>query len=197
MGSWLEGIYGFAAAFGVGVTLVDLLGLWGHSHGGAHQDGTSHGHESPPHDATHEGFHSTGAFLSVLRYLRMVVYFSLGFGPVGLIALEMGRRSLESALWAIPSGIGAAFLARAFFRFQQRDVDSSLRDDDLLFERGTVLVSINGENMGKVRLRVGPIVTERYARTADPHDSFRPGDTVQIVEVTEECVYVRRLDELS
>lgn len=197
MGSWLEGIYGFATAFGVGVTLVDLLGLLGHSHGGAHHDGTSHdaphGYDSTPH----EGFHSTGTLLSVLRYLRMVVYFSLGFGPVGLIALEMGRRSLESALWAIPSGIGAAFLARAFFRFQQKDVDSSLRDDDLLFEKGTVLVSISGENMGKVRLRVGQIVTERYARAADPHDSFHPGDAVQIVEVTEECVYVRRLEELS
>jgi membrane protein implicated in regulation of membrane protease activity len=209
---WLRGIYWFTTVFGVGVTLVDMLGLLGHHAGHAH-DGGDHGgshhggHAGESHDGTHghPGSHDSAAhdhgsgetLLSVLFYLRMAVYFSFGFGPIGLIAAGMGRGSLESVLWAVPGGIAAAILARAIFRFQQEDVDSSIRDDDLLFETATVTVSITGGNMGKVRLRVGQIVAERYALAADRNDTFRPDDRVQIVEVTEGCVYVRRLDELN
>jgi len=199
--SWLRGLYWFTTVFGVGVTLIDLLGLFGHlgGHGAGHDSGGHDGthHDSAAHDSASSDHGSAGTLLSVMRYLRTAVYFSLGFGPVGLFAVAMGRSPLESAFWSVPGGFVAAALARAVFRFQQKDIDSSVRDNDLLFETATVIVSIAGGNMGKVRLRVGQMVVERYALAADPNDTFRPDDLVQIVEVTDACVYVRRPDEPS
>jgi hypothetical protein len=46
--------------------------------------------------------------------------------------------------------------------------------------------------MGKVRLSVGPIVLERYALAEDEWEAFRADDIVEIVRVTDDCVYVQR-----
>ncbi|MDA1190740.1 MAG: hypothetical protein O3A46_03535, partial [Candidatus Poribacteria bacterium] len=46
--------------------------------------------------------------------------------------------------------------------------------------------------MGKIRVKIGQSVAERYALAAEPGDAFRTDDTVEIVRVTPDCVYVRR-----
>jgi membrane protein implicated in regulation of membrane protease activity len=185
LASWLHGFYLFSTVFGVGVTAVDMLGLLDTGHGnGDSNGGTDHTGDAGGHVP----------LLSILRYLRMLVYFSLGFGPLGLVAEATGAGVLGSLAWAVPGGLVAALLARAFFRFQQHDVDSSVRQEELLFERAHVIVSMSHQDMGKVRLRLGQAVVERYALAEDASDAFRTDDVVEIVRVTDNCVYVRRAE---
>ena len=46
--------------------------------------------------------------------------------------------------------------------------------------------------MGKVRLRMGPVVVERYAVAVDPHETFAREEVVQIIEVYNDCVKVEK-----
>jgi hypothetical protein len=184
--SWLHGLYLFTAIFSIGVVAVDMLGLLSSSDGDGYPD-TDHG--VADHAA---GDHAP--LLSVLRYLRMGIYFSLGFGPLGLLAEATGTGSLGSLAWAIPGGVAAAWLARAFFRFQQQDVDSSIREEELLLERARVIVPLSSSAMGKIRLRLGQLVLERYALAEDEWDTFHTHDVVEIVRITDDCVYVRRAE---
>jgi membrane protein implicated in regulation of membrane protease activity len=188
LAEWLQGLYLFAAVFGVGVTLVDMLGILGE--GGHHGAGATGDHGSPSHGDAPNGTHIP--LLSVLRYLRMAVYFALGFGPLGLVAHASGTAGLGSLVWAVPGGIASAVLARLFFRFQQRDVDSTVRDEELLFERAGVIVPLSSTAMGKVRVKLGQTVVERYALAEDRGEAFRAGEVVEIVRVEDDCVYVRR-----
>jgi membrane protein implicated in regulation of membrane protease activity len=197
--SWMHGIYLFTAIFGAGVTVLDLLGMLGggvgDGHGAGHGDGNhgAHADEATGHDH-HDGGHHV-PLLSILGYLRIFVYFSVGFGPAGLMSEATGAGSLESLAWAFSAGIAAALIGRAFFRFQQQDIDSSIQIEDLFLGSARVIVPISGGNMGKVRVQIGQSVTERYALAEDSQDSFPTDTEVQIVRVTDECVYVRRMEE--
>jgi membrane protein implicated in regulation of membrane protease activity len=164
-------------------------GITGHAL--AHSDGShAPGDQSSP---MHQGSDQPGAgpILSALSYLRLFVYFCLGFGPMGLVALATGRSAFASLLFAIPVGVAAVFLAQAFFRFQRQDTDSQLTSADLIGQTGTVIVPLDDRNMGKVRILVGPVVTEQYALAAHPGAAFKNGDQVMVSSVTDECVYVR------
>ena len=123
--------------------------------------------------------------------MRLFVYFCLGFGPMGLVALATGRSAIASLLLAIPVGVAAVFLAQAFFRFQRQDTDSQLTSADLVGQTGTVIVPLDDRTMGKVRILVGPVVAEQYALAAHPGAAFKTGDQVMVTSVTDECVYVR------
>jgi membrane protein implicated in regulation of membrane protease activity len=208
-----------STVFSVGVVLLDFFGVLGGDHGGetsgdmtaggdhsaADFDGADGdaGHVAALSDADHAaGDHSgqaqhgmeqqgAGPILSALVYLRLFVYFCLGFGPMGLVALATGRSAIASLLLAIPIGVAAVFLAQAFFRFQRQDTDSQLASADLVGQTGTVIVPLDDRTMGKVRILVGPVVTEQYALAAHPGAAFKNGDQVMISTVTEECVYVR------
>lgn len=130
------------------------------------------------------------AVLSVLSYLRSLVYFCLGFGPTGWVALTMGNSAGQSLIWAAPAGLVAFVLAHAFFRFQRTDTDSSLHAEELYFQPATVIIPLTHDTMGKVRLQMGMNVTEQYALAAEPGARFEKGDTVRVANVTDECVYV-------
>lgn len=182
LASWLHGLYLFSAIVGVGVTVVDLLGMLGTG-----DEGIGGGD-----DAGDAG--GSGSVLSILSYLRIFVYFCMGFGPLGLVAEWRGASPLASLAWAMPGGLVSAVLARAFFRWQHHDIDSSVQEDDLLLARGRVIVPLSHRDMGRVRVRLGPVVVERYALAADEIETFRTDDTVEIVRVTEDCVYVRRIE---
>ncbi len=179
--SWLHGLYLFTTIFSVGVTAVDMLGLFGTGEGDSDTDadGADSGSDHIP-------------LLSILRYLRIGVYFCLGFGPIGLVAEVAGASTLGSLAWALPGGAVAAWLARAFFRSQHEDVDSRVPEAELLLERAQVIVPISSENMGKVRVTMGQVVMERYAVAEDEWETLRTDDMVEIVRVTDDCVYVRR-----
>lgn len=194
---WLHGLYLFTTVFGVGVTAIDLLGIFGEHHQDSHSgDGGSgeSGHPQAAHDHEPGDMHGDGvgsSLLLLLRYLRMAVYFSLGFGPLGLVATATGAGLLGSLAWAIPGGLVAALLAHAFLRWQQHDVDSSVQDYELLAERAVVLVPLSHTSMGRVRLTIGQSMVERYALAEQVDETFRTGEEVEIVRVTEDCVYVQ------
>jgi membrane protein implicated in regulation of membrane protease activity len=166
-------------------TAADLVGA-GHPDAAGHATGDQSGpiHHGPDQQGA-------GPILSALSYLRLFVYFCLGFGPMGLVALATGRNAFASLLFAIPVGVAAVFLAQAFFRFQRQDTDSQLTSADLVGQTGTVIVPLDDKTMGKVRILVGPVVAEQYALAAHPGAAFKNGDQVMISSVTDECVYVR------
>lgn len=190
----LIGLYWFAAILGVGVIVIDMLGLLGDDGDG--MDGGDAG------DGDGDGGGESGgggsAVLSVLRFMRIFIYFCVGFGPFGLAAMAFTKSMLLSLLWALGAGAASAFLARLFFRFQRTDLDSSLQEEELLFERAKVIVPIPaGGGMGKVRVRVGQLVAERYAVSENSEESFGLDDIVSVARVTDDCVYVRRYDALE
>ena len=205
----LQAIYIGSTVFSVGITIIDFLGLLGGSQDSGEGDGgdiegggeidsddlaADSDHTGEP-ESSHVSHHDGVAALSVLTYLRSFVYFCLGFGPTGWFAMATGRGASVSLLWALPAGVIAFIVARAFFRFQRSDTDSSLHSEELLFQRATVVVPLSHETMGKVRVQVGMDVTEQYALAADPEAQFGKGDTVWITNMTDECVYVE--DEVA
>jgi membrane protein implicated in regulation of membrane protease activity len=194
-----------STVFSVGVVLLDFFGVLGGHHDGETSGDVTTGHvfsgdhaQADHAQGDHSGqFHhgpdqqGAGPILSALSYLRLFVYFCLGFGPMGLVALATGRNAFASLLFAIPVGVAAVFLAQAFFRFQRQDTDSQLTSADLVGQTGTVIVPLDDKTMGKVRILVGPVVAEQYALAAHPGAAFKNGDQVMISSVTDECVYVR------
>ncbi len=196
-----------ATVFAAGVVLLDLFGvLGGHQVDAGHIDGdmaaaldhAGDGHDGGPdsgHDAGHEHAHADAGhaipILSVLAYLRLLVYFCLGFGPTGWVGMASGWSPLLSLALATPVGLAAVFLAQAFFRFQRRDTDSQIAREELLTAEATVVVPLDYDTMGKVRIKSGLNVTDRFALAAEPGKQFAKGTPVRIVRVTDECVYVR------
>ena len=189
-----------STVFSVGVVLLDFFGVLGGHHDGETSGDVTTGHvfsgDHAPGDHSGQIHHGpdqqgAGPILSALSYLRLFVYFCLGFGPMGLVALATGRNAFASLLFAIPVGVAAVFLAQAFFRFQRQDTDSQLTSTDLVGQTGTVIVPLDDKTMGKVRILVGPVVAEQYALAAHPGAAFKNGDQVMVSSVTDECVYVR------
>lgn len=200
----LQGLYWFTAILGVGVTVVDLLGLigaGGQADGGqtgAGDDGAAAvdaGGDSGGSESSAGGESAGGApVLSFLRYVRTVIYFCLGFGPFGIASTAFGSGAAGSLIWALAGGAGTAVLARLFFRLQRKELDSSIAEEELLFEEATVIAPIADGGMGKVRIRLGQSVAERYALAENPEARFPVDARVQVAQVTDRCVYVRGLD---
>ena len=184
-GGVLTGLFWFAAIFGVGVTVIDLLGLIG---GGSGEDGGDGGEDGSQGEA------GGAPVLSFLRWARTLVYFCLGFGPFGLAAGAFGSGFGGRLAWSLAGGAAMAVLARLFFRFQRTRLDSSLQDEELLMEPATVIAPIAAGGMGKVRVHFGQSVAERYARAEQADQDFAVDDRVIVSQVTDQCVYVRRED---
>lgn len=230
-------LYIATAIFGLGVTALDFLGIFGEQgEEGAdafdaadgHLEGSSDGNfdidldldsgsesgidsftdgpgshiagtEFDSGDVTSGHTTGDGAYtrksaghraLMLLAYLRLTVYFSVGFGPTGWVALSTGRSALSSLLWAFAAGLLSLALAQIFFRFQQSSTDSTLQSQDLLRQEAIVTIPLSHNEMGKVRIRVGMNVTEQYALASRPDLNFKSGDKVYVTRVTDECVYV-------
>lgn len=201
-----------ASVFSVGVVALDFLGIFGDnedghgddgggSEGGGDDGGGDSGDADGDFDADfgdhHGDSHMAGDLsghgapvLSILAYLRMAVYFFLGFGPTGWAALSMGRSPLIALALAVPMGVLATVAAQVFFRFQRSNTDSTVARTDLVNEAATVIVSLTHTDMGKVRIKTGMAVMEQYALAARPDMAFEKGETVRIVKVTPECVFV-------
>lgn len=128
--------------------------------------------------------------LQILSYLRLTVYFCLGFGPTGWMAMSTGRAPLIALAMAVGMGAISLVLAQWLFRFQNSNIDSSLTKRDLLQEEATVTIPLTDSMMGKVRIKVGMSISEQYALSSIPGREFKRGDTVYVTRVTDECVYV-------
>lgn len=217
--SFLNSLYTALAVFGVGVLVVDLMGLLGGGQeggggeeatfdpGGADESGDT-GADSADTDGDQGGEEDAGEqdqaddtvrsaadtrgilILAGLRYLRTFVYFSVGFGPIGLLALWKGYGAPGSLLWSVPAGLASTFVVRRILRFQTHDTDSSLRPEDLIMRKATVLIPLSEGSMGKVRIEVGMGISEQYALPEHDDEHFEKGDTVYVARVSDECVYV-------
>jgi membrane protein implicated in regulation of membrane protease activity len=160
-----------------------------------HAAGGEHGHAPADRGERasvvgHERESRRSLTLSLLSLLRSVVYFCLGFGPVGVFALLTGGTLAFSLLWSVPVGVVVMVGTRLVRRLMRRNLDSQLRTEDFLLEKGVVTVSIGKGQMGKVRVLVGGIYAERFARAQDPQESIPVGTRVRVVDATDECVYV-------
>jgi len=141
--------------------------------------------------------------LIVYSYPIFVVIASLLLGqglPARLVvaAVVVGFCGVAFIVWT-PGGVAlrplgvllALLAARAFFRFQRRDTGAVPAEIDLLHEKAEVIVPLDDETMGKVRVSVGMSVSDVYALAAERGRHYERGDVVQIVQVADDCVHVR------
>ena len=181
------------------------IDAYGDGHDFGSDDGSDGGDGEPSGQGVHDGMHvgdmhdagthqgpavGGGSVLEAIRYLRMFIYFCLGFGVVGFATLAAGRTPQASLLIAGIAGISSVLLARTFYRLQPQDTGDVISEDDLLMELGTVIVPLSDETMGRIRVQIGMEVYEPFARAAQAGSTFARGDEVKIVKVTDECVYV-------
>ena len=211
----LAGIYVFTTVFALGVTAIESLGLLGDGDDGG--DGGSDGGHSGEGDVG-EGGDDAGAddtsgesgvavrgnawqhsrrsgqtLFTILGVLRLTVYFGLGFGPMGLVAMLLGANALVSLLCAVAAGVVAAVLYRRVIRFQQQDLDSTVHDRDLIGERAQVLIAIYPHEIGRVRIKLDQMVRDRYA-ISDADDFIPKGAYVDVIAVSDKGLVVTMPD---
>jgi membrane protein implicated in regulation of membrane protease activity len=119
--------------------------------------------------------------------MRTGVYFSLGAGCTGLVALGTGQGALGSLAWGLLAGAGIAALARFLRRSLRRDLDSSFSPEEFLLEEAQVIVPIGPGMMGKVEVR-------KY-RAEDPAQAFARGARVRLIDYREGSYLVEPADE--
>lgn len=197
--------------FGGVVTLLDFIGgLGDHGSGEDHSGGTegdsavgvlTHNNAPAVGDASHmDGTQklpdrSPGSQLyRVISFLRRSVYFSLGAGGAGLAALLTGAGELGAVLWSAGVGAGSLGLLTLVRRFQHEDLDSTVSEDELLYEEGEVTVSILPGQIGRIRLTGKGSLIERYARSHGPA-ALNPGDSVKVVEVQQNLLVVEACEQ--
>lgn len=224
--TWLLSLYIGATVFGVGVTVIDFLGLLGDQDADADGvgddagDGDADGADGFDVDADLDGDadfdadagdaddgggdgepgsmagHDVRRRRSVVMWmmtgLRSLVYFALGFGPVGWFALGTGQSTLTSVAYAAPVGAVVMIGARLLRRVLRSELTSEIKESDLLMERGAVTVTINPGQLGRVRVKIGGAYVDRYARVKDLTEPLRPGESIRVIDVSDECVYVER-----
>ncbi len=177
----LRNLYLFTTIFGGGFLIIDLLGILDSGSGDSDAGEVDN---APSSEGLGRGI------IDLLRYIRTFIYFCAGFGPTGLVAGLFGYGTWSKFLWALGTGAIVAILARALFRLQHHDLDSSIAQHELLAERAEVTVPIADGKMGKVRLRIGVSVIEKFAIAAEPTNSFPRGARVRIIETNNDCVTV-------
>lgn len=205
---WIRSLYIAATIFGVGVTVADLVGAFSSlSEGGGDDGGDGAGDDAGEGDGqadeagetdgdghlsvlAHDVRRGPGVALRLMTALRSVVYFAVGFGPVGWFATTQYARPAASLAWSVPVGIGVMVSARILRRLFRKDLSSEIKPTDLLMETGTVTVSIGAGAMGKARVVVGGVYVDRFARTNDPEKAIAVGARIRVVDVTDECVFV-------
>ena len=216
---WLFSLFVATTIFGVGVTTIDLLGLMGDqdssdsdadasgddtggeadfdAEGGADDsDADSDGDDAEGHTsvAGHDRRQSRNPFLKILSALRNLVYFSLGFGPTGWFALGTGESAAAALLWSGGVGIVVLTGARLLRRVLRSELSSEIHDTDLLTEQGEVIVTVNPNELGKVRISVGGTYVDRYARSKSG-SALPPGTTVRVVDVREDGIIIESEEE--
>ena len=158
-------------------------------HGSSHADGTQHSSivsQDPRLPRLNLGLRSLAA-------ARTLVYFCLGLGPIGWIAIARGSTPSASLLWGLPAGVLFAAVGLGLRRLQRSVLDSQVREEELLMEPARVIVPITAGQIGKVRIIFGGRNVERYARARDASQSFPTGASVRIVSLTDEGVVVSEI----
>jgi len=184
----------------------------GIGHDSAAHDAAAHdegGHAAGDHDHDHEdsgsvfgaarsepaGMRRSAAVARAIGVLRTLVYFSLGAGPTGLVALWMRLGATASRLWSVGAGAAIAILARSLRRFLRRDLDSSFKPEDFILEEAQVTVSVAPGLMGKAEVRKYGAASEIYIRATAGDLAFPRGSRVRIIDYRDDCYLVEAADE--
>lgn len=164
----------------------------------AHDADSTHGHEhvEAGHHAVSTVMHDKAvqgnALLKTISLLRTAVYFCAGFGPVGLFAWLTHQGALASFLWSVPVGLATAIITRLLMRLFKKEVDSSVKEDELLMETGQVIVTIGKGELGKVRVHLGEIYVDRFARAKSKDETIPIGSDIRVCDIEEDCLIVER-----
>jgi membrane protein implicated in regulation of membrane protease activity len=153
---------------------------------GGHERGSVVGHDSEKRERR-------SAIFRFFSILRSVVYFSMGMGPVGWFSLARGESNGSSLIWGLPVGLVVMVGARYLRRLMRKELDSQLKDEDFLLEKGEVIVTIEAGRLGKVRVHIGSSAyADRFAKAKDPKENLPVGTKIRVVDLDEECLYVER-----
>ncbi|SMO45417.1 hypothetical protein SAMN06265379_101897 [Saccharicrinis carchari] len=136
--------------------------------------------------------HKSSIILEFISWLRTLVYFAAGFGIIGTFAILTGESRISSLLWSIPVGIVTVLIFKIFKHIQNKKLDSSFRERELLNLPGEALLPITGSSMGKVRITFGSVTLERYAKLASADSPVKKGDKVVICNVDKDVVYIQK-----
>jgi membrane protein implicated in regulation of membrane protease activity len=140
------------------------------------------------HDARRRG----SAVLKIMTGFRSLVYFSLGFGPVGWFAISQYGLTTRTLAWSLPVGAVVMVGTRMLRSFMRKDLSSDVKEVELIMEKGVVTVSIKNAQMGKVRIIVGGAAIDRYARAMDKEEDLLVGTQIRVVDISDECVLVEK-----
>ena len=148
--------------------------------------------DSHPSVVAHDIRRRKGLALRMVTTLRSLVYFSVGFGPVGWFATTQYSNPVATLAWSVPVGVIVLVLARGLRRLFRKDLSSDIKMTDLIMEAGEVIVSIGSGQMGKARISVGGVYVERFARAKDGQTEIPVGSKIRVVDVDQECVFVEQ-----
>lgn len=220
--AWLLSLYIGATVFGVGVTVLDMIGALGGDEDadgadadaidspgaegdtfdtddgfaadsdsdGGEDAGDDEGGDHEPAVLGHDRRRSGGLIVRFMSFLRNIVYFSLGFGPVGWFAIATGEAIPATFAWSAGSGVVILLGARILRRILRSELTSDFKETDLLMETGTVNVTIQPGQIGRVRLTIGGAYVDRYARSKDTEVPIQPGTEVRVVDLGNDAVIV-------
>jgi hypothetical protein len=208
-------IYLAMAVFGLGVTIIDFLGVLepsGDADGGMEDGGTDDGGddyadsdsaETAADDVSDDdsSVHDPGSYLGpgstgiktvtvIMSALRFLVYVSLGAGPTGLFALLRGLSLGQSLLWAAGVGVAVAFLARFLRKLIRRELDSSIKPEEFLMEKAELLFPLLPGEMSRAAVRQYGKVTDIYVKCRDGAVSLAKGTEVRIIDCDNELYWI-------
>jgi membrane protein implicated in regulation of membrane protease activity len=231
---WLFSLYIGTAVFGLGITIIDFVGMLDDNDGdgdegaedgligdGAEGDevgsemeapdtGDFQGNEETDGDteSDSEGEDLEGddsgskvalqeksgvsRLIKTLQFLRFLVYFSLGFGPIGFVGTLLNYSWLETLFVALGLGTVTSGLAFWIKGLLGKSTDSQISAEDMIMEQAVVTVSISPGQIGKVRLLVQGRYEERYAKLKGSSNKLITGTEVRVVDFDEEFLYVEK-----
>ncbi|MCL2265377.1 MAG: hypothetical protein FWC22_04975 [Treponema sp.] len=195
--------------FGIGVTIIDFIGIFDNT-GSSNDSGSAD--DSAGADDSIVNVSKSGSNLvpenkqknpektgfkiisKIMSFLRNIVYFSLGFGPTGLFAVFKGLPKTSGLVWSLSAGIAVMILARFLKRFFRKDLDSSIKPDDLLQENGVLLLPLEGGEISKAAVRQYGREIEIYVRCRDLKTKLPKGKEIIIEEYDNEVYWIKPVE---
>ena len=148
-------------------------------------------------EAEHGGFASAGAdfFLWPLRSIRFWTFFTAFFGMTGVAFSSLGLAGpILTLVLALSVGILSGGAASAIIRrFSSDDTGRAPQSSDYVGKMARVVVPVNREGVGKVRVRVGGQLVDVLAVTDD--EKLTSEDDVIVIEMDGTRARVARLEK--
>lgn len=136
-------------------------------------------------------------FLYLFLSLRFWIFFLAFFGLTGIVLDVLGLVSSELIGLALALAMGTAVGAGAtgLIRMLSRDTSGeAVKSKDYVGKTARVLVPIEGERVGKVRVEIGGRSVDLLASGVEPDEGYGGKEEVLIVEMEGNRARVARLD---